>query len=348
VELLFVDDSATNLKVYVTVAARIAGAHSQTFVSSAAALVWCENHEPDLIVVDYRMPAPDGIEFIRQYRVLYSQTDTPIIMITGEKDRQVRHRALESGASDFLNKPADPIEFLTRMRNLLALRERGKQLENRATTLAAEVRFATQQIAGRELETITRLMRAMEYRDNETGMHVTRMGEYAKSLGRELGLSAGEQHMLLLATPMHDIGKVATPDHILLKPGPLAPEEWKIMKEHAGVGHAILAGSASKVLQLADEIALGHHERWDGTGYPHALKGTDNPLSARICAVGDVFDALVSKRPYKEAWTPAAAFEAIKRATGTHFDPLVVAAFFRCKDEIEHIWRRLTDAEVAA
>jgi response regulator RpfG family c-di-GMP phosphodiesterase len=348
VELLFVDDNATNLKVYTTIAARIAGAHSQTFVSSAAALVWCESHEPDLIVLDYRMPAPDGIEFIRRYRLLYPQTDTPIIMITGERDREVRHRALESGASDFLNKPADPVEFLTRMRNLLALRERGRQLENRAATLAAEVRAATREIAGRELETITRLMRAMEYRDNETGMHVMRMGQYAETLGRALGLSTSEQQMLLLATPMHDIGKVATPDCVLLKPGPLAPPEWEIMKDHAQVGHAILAGSASKVLQLAAEIARGHHERWDGTGYPDAVKGTDIPLSARICAVGDVFDALVSKRPYKEAWTPAAAFKAIEKTAGTHFDPLVVDAFMRSKDEIERILQRLLDAVVAA
>jgi response regulator RpfG family c-di-GMP phosphodiesterase len=348
VELLFVDDNATNLKVYATIAARIAGAHSQTFVSSAAALVWCANHEPDLIVLDYRMPAPNGIEFIEQYRKIYRNSDTPIIMITGERDRKVRHLALESGASDFLNKPADPVEFLTRMRNLLALRERGKQLEDRAVALAAEVCVATQEIAGRELETITRLMRAMEYRDNETGMHVMRMGQYAEALGRALGLSAAEQRTLLLATPMHDIGKVATPDHILLKPGALAPDEWNIMKDHARIGHDILAGSASKILQAAAEIALGHHERWDGTGYPRAVKGTDIPLAARICAVADVFDALISVRPYKAAWTTAAAFQALERRSGSHFDPMVVAAFFRYKDEIVQISQRFSDGAVAA
>lgn len=347
-ELLFVDDDATNLKVYTTIAAQIADAHATTFVSSAAALVWCESHEPDLIVLDYRMPAPNGIEVIRQYRALYPQADTPIIMITGENDREVRHRALESGASDFLNKPADPVEFLARMRNLLVLHERGKQLENRANTLAAEVRAATKEIAGRELETITRLTRAMEYRDTETGMHVMRMGQYAEAVGRAMDLSPTEQNMLLLATPMHDIGKVATPDYVLLKPGTLAPDEWTIMQDHARVGHDILAGSASQVLQRAAEIALGHHERWDGTGYPHAVKGTDIPLAARICAVGDVFDALISKRPYKDAWTPAAAFKTIERSAGTHFDPMVVEAFFRCKPEIERILQRFNDDAVAA
>jgi putative two-component system response regulator len=348
VELLFVDDNPTNLKVYTTIAARIEGTRAQTFVSSAAALVWCETHEPDLIVLDYRMPAPNGIEFIQRYRGMYAQSDTPIIMITGEVDREVRHRALESGASDFLNKPADPVEFLTRVRNLLALRERGKQLENRAATLAEEVRAATKEIADREHETITRLMRAMEYRDNDTGMHVMRMGQYAMTLGRALELRADEQEMLLLATPMHDIGKVATPDHILLKPGSLEPDEWQVMKMHALAGHNILAGSASKILQLASLIALNHHERWDGSGYPNGLKGTDIPLAARICAVGDVFDALISKRPYKEAWTPAAAFKAIEKSTGSHFDPMVVEAFFCCKPQIEEILRHFTDATVAA
>jgi response regulator RpfG family c-di-GMP phosphodiesterase len=348
VELLFVDDNPTNLKVYTTIAARIEGTHAQTFVSSAAALVWCETHEPDLIVLDYRMPAPNGIEFIQRYRGLYAQSDTPIIMITGEQDREVRHRALESGASDFLNKPADPVEFLTRVRNLLALRERGKQLANRAETLAEEVRAATKEIADREHETITRLMRAMEYRDNDTGMHVMRMGQYAMTLGRALELSTDEQEMLLLATPMHDIGKVATPDHILLKPGSLEPHEWEVMKTHALAGHNILAGSASKILQLASSIALNHHERWDGSGYPYGLKGSDIPLAARICAVSDVFDALISKRPYKDAWTPAAAFKAIEKSTGSHFDPMVVEALFCCKPQIEEILHRFTDTTVAA
>jgi len=348
VELLFVDDNATNLKVYTTIAARIEGTHAQAFVSSAAALVWCESKEPDLIVLDYRMPAPNGIEFIQQYHRLYPRTDTPIIMITGEQDREVRHRALEAGASDFLNKPADPVEFLTRVRNLLALRERGKQLENRAATLAEEVRAATKEIQDREHETITRLMRAMEYRDNDTGMHVMRMGQYAMTLGRALELSAADQEMLLLATPMHDIGKVATPDHILLKPGALSPDEWAIMQTHAQAGHNILAGSASKILQHASLIALNHHERWDGTGYPNRLKGTDIPLAARICAVGDVFDALISKRPYKEAWTPAEAFKAIEKTAGLHFDPMIVEALFCCKNEIEQILHRFTDETVAA
>ncbi len=347
-ELLFVDDNPTNLKVYTTIAGRIAGTHAQTFVSSAAALVWSEAHEPDLIVLDYRMPAPNGVEFIQRYRRIYPQSDTPIIMITGEQDREVRHRALEAGASDFLNKPADPVEFLTRVRNLLALRERGKQLANRAATLAEEVRAATKEIADREHETITRLMRAMEYRDNDTGMHVMRMGQYAMTLGRALELPVEDQEMLLLATPMHDIGKVATPDHILLKPSTLAPDEWEIMKTHALAGHNILAGSASKILQLAALIALNHHERWDGSGYPGGLQGTDIPLAARICAVGDVFDALISKRPYKEAWTPAAAFKAIEKSAGSHFDPMVVEALFCCKLQIEEILHRFNDATVAA
>jgi putative two-component system response regulator len=347
-ELLFVDDNPTNLSVYTAIAARIDDVRAHTFVSSAEALVWCEHNEPDLIVLDYRMPTPNGIEFIQHYRRVYPKADTPIVMITGEQDRDVRHRALESGASDFLNKPADPVEFLTRIRNLLALHERGKRLENRAEELAAEVRLATREIADREHETITRLTRAMEYRDNDTGMHVTRMGHYAATIGESLELSQADVDMLLIATPMHDIGKVATPDHILLKPGSLEPDEWTIMKQHALAGYNILAGSASRTLQLAATIALSHHERWDGTGYPNGLAGTDIPLAGRICAVGDVFDALISKRPYKAAWSPADAFQAIQRGTGSHFDPLVVDALFARKVRIEEILHQFADPVVAA
>jgi response regulator RpfG family c-di-GMP phosphodiesterase len=344
VQLLFVDDNQTNLKVYETLARQIAGTESKTFVSSAAALTWCEQHEPDLIVLDYRMPSPNGLEFIQRFRAARPASDTPIIMVTGERDREVRHKALEYGAYDFLNKPADPVEFITRVRNMLTIRERGQRLEQNALNLADDVRRATREIADREHETITRLMRAMEFRDNDTGMHVLRMGQYAATLGRVLELSRDDQELLMLATPMHDVGKVATPDHVLLKPGPLEPGEWTVMQTHAQCGHDILAGSHSKVLQLAAIIALRHHERWDGTGYPGGLRGTDIPLGARIAAVSDVFDALISRRPYKEAWSFADAANAIRKGTGTHFDPQIVEAFEACRGEIQEIMHRFSDA----
>lgn len=266
--IVFVDDNVTNLKVYSHLARQLAvPVEVETYNVSAEGLARCERAEPDLIVLDYRMPAPDGLEFIRRYRFLRPNSDTPIIMLTAEQDRDVRHQALALGASDFLSKPADPVEFLSRVRNLLTLRERGTRLAHQAASLAEEVKQATREIADREHETTTRLMRAMEYRDNDTGMHIVRMGQYAYMLARVMGLPESEQDMLLRATPMHDIGN-STPDAVLLKPGKLDPAEWVVMKDHARAGYDILAGSSSKVLQLAAEIAHFHHEKWDGSGYP--------------------------------------------------------------------------------
>jgi putative two-component system response regulator len=290
----------------------------------------------------------DGLDFVRQYTKSPKGAQTPIVMLTAEKDREVRHRALEAGASDFLSKPADPVEFLARVRNLLALRESRKRLESHALSLAEDVRRATKEIADREQETINRLTRAAEFRDSETGLHIVRMGKYAELLGKAIDLDENDQRLLLLSTPMHDIGKVSTPDAVLLKEGPLDPEEWEIMKRHARAGHDILVGSSSKVLQLAALIALRHHERWDGTGYPDGLQGTQIPLAARIAAVSDVFDALISKRPYKRAWTLDEAYTVIKKSSGTHFDPMIVDAFLRSWPEVIEISARFQDSHAAA
>ncbi len=346
-----IDVNESNQKIYSTILSRIGSVETKPFTSAGAALVWCTKHEHDLVILDYRMgPADemDGLDFVRQYNKARPEGQTPIVMLTGEKDREIRHRALEAGASDFLNKPADPVEFLARVRNLLALRESRKKLETYAQSLAEDVRRATKEIADREQETINRLTRAAEFRDSETGLHIVRMGKYAEVLGRALDLDRNDQRLLLLATPMHDIGKVATPDYVLLKEGPLDPNEWEIMKRHARAGHDILVGSSSKVLQLAALIALRHHERWDGAGYPDRLQGTQIPLAARIAAVSDVFDALISKRPYKRAWTLEEAFTVIKKSAGTHFDPMIVEAFVRHWTDFVDISHRFADTSHAA
>jgi putative two-component system response regulator len=312
--------------------------------------VWCTKHDHDLVIVDYRVGRGDeldGLDFVREYNKARPGGQTPLVMLTAEKDREVRHRALEAGASDFLTKPADPVEFLARIRNLLALRESRKRLETLAESLAEDVRRATKEIADREQETINRLTRAAEFRDSETGLHIVRMGKYAEILGRAIDLDRNDQRLLLLATPMHDIGKVATPDHVLLKQGPLNPDEWEIMKRHAQAGHDILVGSSSKVLQLAALIALRHHERWDGSGYPDRLQGTQIPLAARIAAVSDVFDALISRRPYKRAWTLDEAYTVIKKSSGTHFDPMIVDAFERVWSEFVEVSNRFADSHAA-
>ncbi len=345
-----IDVNESNQRVYSTILSRIESVEAKSFTSASAALVWCTKHDHDLVIIDYRLgPADDmdGLDFVRQYTRVRPGGQTPLIMLTAEKDREVRHRALELGASDFLAKPADPVEFLARVRNLLALRDSRKKLESHAESLAEAVRRATREIADREQETINRLTRAAEFRDSETGLHIVRMGKYAEVLGRSLGLDKNDQRLLLLATPMHDIGKVATPDNVLLKQGPLDPDEWEIMKRHARAGYDILVGSSSKVLQLAALIALRHHERWDGTGYPDRLQGTQIPLAARITALSDVFDALISKRPYKRAWTLDEAFTMIKKSSGTHFDPMIVEAFVRDFDEFVEISHRFTDSHAA-
>lgn len=339
-----IDVNEPNVKIYAHILARIDDLRVKHFTSPDAALLWCEHNEPDLLILDYRMPPRDGLEFIREFTRVRPGGATPIVMITGETDRAIRHKALELGVSDFLNKPADPVEFLARVRNLLALRDSRKKLENHAASLAEEVARATKDIADREQETINRLTRAAESRDNETGLHIVRMGKYAELLGRTLDLTAEECRLLLLATPMHDIGKVSTPDGILLKQGPLSAAEWAIMKMHSRAGYDILAGSSSKVLQLAAQIALRHHERWDGSGYPDGMRGTQIPLAARIAMVGDVFDALISKRPYKRAWTIEEARTQIKKSSGTHFDPMIVEAMDSNWDGVLAIANSFADA----
>jgi len=345
VQVFAVDDATVNLRVYEKILGSIADVEVMTFSKPTEALEYAQNHEPDLLITDFRMPEMDGIELIKHFRLIPYYREIPIIMLTGEQDAEIRRKAIEFGASDFLNKPADPIEFSSRVRNLLELRQRRKELASRAEHLAAEVRAATREIALRERETINRLSRAAEFRDNETGMHIVRMGRFAQVLARGVGLNEGEAELLLLAAPMHDIGKVATPDAILLKPGKLTPDEWTIMKQHTTAGYEILKDSASTLLQKGAEIALTHHEKWDGSGYPNGLSGDNIPISGRICALSDVFDALTSVRPYKPAWPTEQAIIHIHQSSGTHFDPALVKVFERVLPEINDIRSKLADQE---
>ena len=264
-------------------------------------------------------------------------------MITAYQDTEVRHRALTLGASDFLTKPVDKNEFRARATNMLLLRKSQKQLADRAAWLAEEVAKATNEVLVRERETIIRLSKAAEYRDPETGAHILCMANYSQIIARNLGHSEAEQTLLLDAAPMHDIGKVGTPDHILLKPGRLDPEEMDIMRQHASIGYDILKGSPSPLLQKAAVIALTHHEKFDGSGYPNGLKGEDIPIDGRIVAVADVFDALTSERPYKKAWPVDEAVKFMHDNSGSHFDPDCIEAFFRNWDEIMAIKNRFTD-----
>lgn len=342
-DVVIVDDNEINVTLLRHLVKAIADTNAITFTDSAAGLQYCLDNDPDLVVIDYMMPPPDGMAFIQAFRAHPGRKDTPLLMITANQDTEVRHRALTLGASDFLTKPVDKNEFRARATNMLLLRKSQKQLSDRAAWLAEEVSKATNEILVRERETIIRLSKAAEYRDPETGAHILRMANYSHVIGRNLGLSETDQTLLLDAAPMHDIGKVGTPDHILLKPGRLDPEEMDIMRQHAAIGYEILKGSPSPLLQKAAIIALSHHEKVDGSGYPGGLKGEDIPIDGRIVAVADVFDALTSERPYKKAWPVEDAVKFMHENSGSHFDPACIDAFFHNWDEIMDIKNRFRD-----
>lgn len=326
-QVLVVDDNSTNLMLFRHLLTKLEGVEPVCFDDPKAALAWCEAAVPDLVLLDYMMPEIDGIEFLRRFRRLPGFADIPVAVVTADTEIGVRYQALEAGATDFLTKPVDKTELTVRAKNLLNLRKSQVQLANRAQWLAEEVKKATAEILAREKDAILRLSRAAEFRDPETGAHLLRMSHYAQLIAARMGLPEQEQELLLEASPMHDIGKVGIPDAILLKPGRLEETEFVVMKRHATIGHEILAGSSSRLMQAAAEIALTHHEKFDGSGYPNGLSGDDIPLFGRIVAVADVFDALTSERPYKKPWPPEKARELLCEASGHHFDPRCIDAF---------------------
>lgn len=343
-QIVIIDDTEVNLVLLRHLVGLLKGCSTQLFSDPLAGLRHCQTSIPDMLIVDYMMPELDGVELIRRFRATPGCTDIPVLMITANDQTAVRHQALESGASDFLSKPIDKTEFIARARNMLALRTSQRRLEDRASWLAEEVVKATEEIVQRERETIFRLARVAEFRDPETGAHIQRMAHFSWLIGVRIGLPMDQLKLLLEAAPMHDVGKVGIPDHILLKPGRLDEDEFHIMKQHATIGHQILSGSNSSLLQMAAEIALSHHEKFDGSGYPAGLTGTSIPLSGRIVAVADVFDALTSSRPYKQAWEMDRAIAFLKENRNAHFDPDCVDAFLSRLPEVEGIRRRFQDA----
>lgn len=336
-QVLIVDDTEINLILFGALVKKLDDCQAHVFADSRKALAWVTDNVPDLIIVDYMMPELDGIEFIRLVREMPGRQLVPILMITANDQKQIRYQALDMGANDFLTKPIDKVEFMARARNMLSLNLARKHLADHALWLSGEVRKATQEIVKRERETVFRLAKAAEYRDPETGAHILRMAHYSMLIARELGLSEDDQHLILEAAPMHDIGKVGIADSILLKPGRLTPEEFDVMKQHATFGYELLNGSSSKLLQAAAEIARGHHEKFDGSGYPDGIKGEDIPIFSRIVAVADVFDALTSERPYKKAWEVQTAVDFLNNGAGSHFDPACVKAFLRAWDDVERV-----------
>lgn len=343
--VIIVDDTPINITLLSHMVGKLEDSVAIGFTDPVKGLDWCMENVPDLVIVDYMMPEMDGIEFIRRLRATPGHEDIPTLMVTANDQVAIRHQALEAGANDFLTKPIDKAEFMARSRNMLSLRRSQRKLADHAAWLAEEVKKATAEILERERETVIRLSKAADSRDPETGAHIQRMSQYCKLIAANLGMSEADQELLLEAAPMHDIGKVGVPDHVLLKPGRLDFEEFEIMKRHSLMGYDILNGSHSTMLQAAAQIALGHHEKYDGSGYPYGVKGEDIPIFARICAVADVFDALTSERPYKKAWEDEKAIALLKDGKGSHFDPACVDAFFKDWDAVQEIRNRFKDEE---
>lgn len=335
--VLIVDDQPVNIQL-LKVLLRDAGyTRIVSTTEPRDALALYLTHQPDIVLLDLQMPHLDGFGVMSQLKHYESSGFIPILVLTAETDPAVRYRALQSGARDFLNKPFDRVETAARIRNLIELRQLYLQKTRHAAELEVKVADRTRELRETQQEIIHRLGHAAEYKDNETGNHIIRMSLYARVLARRAGLTPVEQEMVTQAAPMHDIGKIGIPDRILLKPGPLTPDEWLVMRSHAEIGADLLAGSSSPLIQLAQTIALSHHERWDGNGYPRKLAGTDIPLVGRIVAVTDVFDALTSVRPYKRAWTVEESEKEMRSGSGRHFDPELVELFFADMAEIHEI-----------
>ncbi len=343
-KVLIVDDESTGRTILSKIIQQVGDdIDVEAFDNPQEALKWLDDNHPDLIITDYRMPEMNGIEFIRKIRERPGMQDIPIVVITVVSERSVRYDALEAGATAFLTRPIDQIECRTSCHNLLKLHEQQSIIQDRADWLARQVEVATQQVVSREKETLLRLAKAGEYRDEETGNHVVRMAKYSRQIAEALGLSETECDEIEYAAPMHDIGKIGIHDDVLLKPGKFKPQEWLNMQQHTTIGHAILSNSQSRYIQTGSIIALNHHEKFDGTGYPHGIAGTDIPLVARIVAVADVYDALISLRPYKQPWSESDAQDYLEKHAGTQFDPICVEAFFERIDAIKNILADFSD-----
>lgn len=332
--ILVIDDEPDNLLI-LSEQLRGAGYRAVTVTADPLeAVALFEIKTFDLVLLDIMMPGLDGFGVMARMQAVRPAKSCPILVLTARQDEVTRLRALRDGAQDFLSKPFLEEELLCRVYNLLEMHLAQCDLATLNHSLETAVRERTIQLEERnrqlihsQLEILDRLGLAAEFRDNETGLHVVRMSRYAELLGRAIGLDEQEASLLLHCAPMHDIGKVGIPDAILLKPSKLDRDEWTVMHRHPEIGANILANSTSHWLEVSRMIALSHHERWDGTGYPHGLSGEAIPLFGRIVAVADVFDALTSARPYKPAWPVAKTIETMQEGMGTHFDPRLIATF---------------------
>ncbi|MEO8200469.1 MAG: HD domain-containing phosphohydrolase [Gemmatimonadota bacterium] len=328
--ILIVDDELGNVDV-LTRMLRAAGYVSiKGLTDSTQVITQVQQFRPDLILLDLTMPVMDGFAVLEQLApVIPEFSYLPILILTGDMRFEARQRALSSGAKDFLLKPFDLTEVLLRIRNLLETRSLYLQLQEQNQNLEVRVAERTRELEEARVEVLQRLSEAAEYRDDDTGQHTKRVAWLSVALGRALALDPYTLELLRWSAPLHDVGKIGIPDGVLLKPGRLTPAEAEIMKTHTTIGARILMGGQSPLIQMAEMIALNHHERWDGTGYPGGIRGEAIPLEARLVAVADVYDALTHARPYRAAWTIEATLAEIVAGAGTHFDPRIVGVFMQ-------------------
>ena len=340
--VVVIDDAAPNLRLLESSLRAFGLRQIEAFSDSAAGLAWLKEHRWDLLLLDLDMPAPNGFDILKELEGR-DRSQSAIIIVTALSDAQSRRRGLELGANDYISKPLDLPELVLRVRNNLQLCQASQALQRERDMLEVRVSKRTAQLRASYETMIRSLSRAAEYKDYETGSHILRVGESAALIAGALGLDPDWVELLKLAAPMHDLGKIGVADDILLKPGRLTEEELMLMRQHSMIGYEILHDSAgTELTRLAAEIALHHHERWDGNGYPGGLVGEDIPLAARIVGLCDVYDALRSPRPYKAGWDAHETQEYIREQSGRHFDPKLVEIMSGLFEQIEDIRTRIS------
>lgn len=364
-KILLIDDEPANIKIIQKYLREFGYLRSHGISDPTQAMHSIETEQPDVIILDVVMPQISGLDVLAQVRMNELYTHLPILILSASNDKQTRLSALDRGATDFLSKPVDPMELIPRVRNAVMMKKYQDSLRQYAEKLALAVRQRTAELEASRKDVIHCLARAAELRDDDTGHHVLRVGHYSALIACAMGYSCEYVDMMEQAAQLHDIGKIGIPDEILLKPGHLDPEQyermqrhvglgkkiiepfdasdWEAIKHHVSVGQRVLERSRSPIMKLASSIAISHHERWDGSGYPLGLAGEDIPIEGRIVAVADVFDALSSKRHYKKALPIQRCFHIIEEESGKHFDPHVVKVFLTLRKEIAEIQIRFSD-----
>lgn len=342
--ILICDDSITNVMMIQALLKSEGYTQADTVTDPRKVSEMMEKQEYDLLILDLEMPHMTGMEVMAEIRGKQQADEVlPILILTGKQGADVRNEALAKGANDFVNKPIDQVEVVLRAKNLLQVRAAWKQQRNLSNHLEKMVQDRTDELSKATEILLNKLASAGELRDNDTGKHVLRVGLYSRLMAEKIGLPEELCFMIEKTAPMHDIGKIGIPDGILLKPDKLSDEEYERMKEHTLFGEKLLQDTDSMLIQMASVIAVSHHEKWDGSGYPHGLKGESIPIEGRITAISDVFDALTSKRPYKKDWTFEDAVEEITSGSGSHFDPNLVKIMQDNLEEFREIYKHYQD-----